>query len=210
VNDADDVNAIHAFTIEDEIAGDWEESQAGREIGPRLSSARMAGESPAFRFDPVGESHGCERIANSNVADDLIEIVVGVGGEPKMCHVSGAGSLARPQSCEDFVRFDQFAAIGLIEAVLDFANQFLPPQSANIFALADPLRERESITRGKFGRFGFELFDGHGGRIPLSFRPTNSKSLPGGVVAVRILCASALKIPAHPLILRLTIVPPFR
>ena len=101
---------------------DWEKEEASCQVGPPLPDAGIAREPPAFCLEPIRQPRRRGGIRRADVTHDFGEVAIGVRGEAGTRHASGAHPLIRPQARENFVRFQQFAAIRLLKAVLNLAD----------------------------------------------------------------------------------------
>lgn len=164
VNDADNLNSIATFAVENKVIANRKKPKARREIGAKLPNTRVVREPPTFGFKSIYQSRCSRRIPCADVMRDLLEVAVCLGCKAWLSHASGARSLTRTESREDLIRIDQFTALCLFNTTLDFTNQFVAPQRTNVISLLDPLCERETVIRRQLCGFALELFDGHAGK----------------------------------------------
>jgi hypothetical protein len=53
VEDTKDLDALVAFTVENEVATDRDKPDAGQQIRPQLTKSGVPGKPPAFFFDSI-------------------------------------------------------------------------------------------------------------------------------------------------------------
>jgi hypothetical protein len=73
--------------------------------------------------------------------------------------------LAFTKPCKNLVSLQQFTAIRLCNAMLQFSDQLLTSQSTHVVIAFDPCGKRETVPRRELCRFGFEFFNRHTGTV---------------------------------------------